>query len=212
MRVLSPELSPKVLHQAMHTLSNLIPDQHAQLYFATVDKAIQFHAATARTRPPAATTAGTPTVAATTPRVGSSQISVPRQTSVPSSSSYSSLLSSIPSEVMAQESKASKRAKLMQSSATQQVQSTSTAKATLLSNVESISLSRRNQPSATDSTQMKRLGCIICKDSPPRNASVSPCGHICCEKCWEGWLRVKQECPMCRVRTALSDIARLRFA
>jgi hypothetical protein len=201
MRVLAPELSPKMLHQAMDTLGSLIPEQHSQLYSATVDKAIQFHAGTARTATSALPAAPAPRVVS-----GGTVPANPRQSSP-------SLLSSIPSEVMAQESKASKRAKMMQSSATQQVQSTSsTAKAALLSNVEGISLTRRSQSSSADSAQMKRLGCIICKESPPRNASVSPCGHVCCEKCWEGWLRVKLECPMCRVRTSPSDIARLRFA
>lgn len=194
MRVLAPELSPKMLQQAMNTLGSLIPEQHSQLYSVTVNKAVQFHAATARATPAGSSTDDT--------FVGNRM----------QKSSPSSLLSSIPSEVMAQESKASKRAKMMQSSATQQVQSSSTSKAALFTNVESISLSRRSNATAADSAQMKRLACIVCKESPPQNASVSPCGHICCEICWERCLRVKLECPMCRQRTALSDIARLRFA
>lgn len=153
-----------------------------------------------------------------------------------SSSSSPSVFSS---ELLAQESRASKRAKMMQSTATatttttsnQQSLSTSSSSSTpsssalarstiktLLSTVDSIKLSKDPTSSSNNSIQnnqqekLKKIMCIICTESPPKIACASPCGHICCEECWEKWLKVNSICPMCRVRTTRSDIARIRVA
>jgi hypothetical protein len=201
MRVLSPELGASQLQHAMGIFGTLMPTKHSQLYATIVDKAIQFHSAANAPRKP---TAIAPPPA---PMISGQQKS--------KTASGSSALAAILSTDMAQESRASKRAKMMQSTATatQAHSSSSSSAKALLSTVDGISLSRHPQPVSNSSTQqLKRLACIICKESPPREACASPCGHICCQQCWREWLRVKAECPMCRLRTTPSDIARIRVA
>lgn len=119
------------------------------------------------------------------------------------------------SQEIAQESRASKRAKLMQNSAIfqQQNQSTITPRTkglALLSTVESLQRSGTTQIS--DDSKLKSKSCNICQQSPPVVALVSSCGHICCQGCWNQWLRVKSICPVCRISLTSSDLAKLRVA
>jgi hypothetical protein len=196
MRVLSPELSPAQLQHSMEIFGNLIPARHSQLYATIVSKAVQFHSA----------------AAASAPRTAAPVVTLQQKPRTAPSA-----LAAVLSTDTAQESRASKRAKMMLSSASTSQQVHASSAKSLLSTVDGISLSRPPHPGPASATnpaqqQLKRLACIICKESPPREACASPCGHICCQKCWADWLKVKAECPMCRVRTAPSDIARIRVA
>jgi hypothetical protein len=41
------------------------------------------------------------------------------------------------------------------------------------------------------------FACSVCKEKLLKPCAAS-CGHICCEKCWLQWLKVKSTCPICR--------------
>jgi hypothetical protein len=42
--------------------------------------------------------------------------------------------------------------------------------------------------------------CTVCQE-PYRDPHVARvCGHMCCLECWENWLKMKLECPMCKAK------------
>lgn len=54
----------------------------------------------------------------------------------------------------------------------------------------------------------ERLQCTICREIA-QVPCAAKCGHICCEKCWQQWLKVKQICPFCRAPASQSTLARV---
>ncbi|EGC38094.1 hypothetical protein DICPUDRAFT_24770, partial [Dictyostelium purpureum] len=46
--------------------------------------------------------------------------------------------------------------------------------------------------------------CPICQ-SAYDNPYYSPCNHVCCYECWNQWLSLKLECPVCRERTRVKQ-------
>lgn len=38
--------------------------------------------------------------------------------------------------------------------------------------------------------------CPVCS-APPTNPKTSPCDHVCCEACWDDWLRENKTCLVC---------------
>lgn len=53
-----------------------------------------------------------------------------------------------------------------------------------------------------------KSGCPVCKD-PISNGYVAKCGHACCFVCWNSWLQIKLECPLCGHRTRIPQLKRV---
>lgn len=53
--------------------------------------------------------------------------------------------------------------------------------------------------------------CIMCKQKPLNSHASARCGHIACHACWDRWLIVNESCPVCRERTRLANLVKVRF-
>ncbi|EFA76517.1 hypothetical protein PPL_10285 [Heterostelium album PN500] len=62
-----------------------------------------------------------------------------------------------------------------------------------------------NSSTTTTRNNSGQLYCPICQCIPV-NGHVSLCGHVCCWDCWNQWLSLKLECPICREKTRLKQI------
>lgn len=64
-------------------------------------------------------------------------------------------------------------------------------------------LDRTSKPAVT-----KKLLCIVCKDVATLPCAAK-CGHVCCQKCWMQWLKVKATCPLCREPASQQSITHI---
>lgn len=62
-----------------------------------------------------------------------------------------------------------------------------------------------SMPRVTGGITSPSPGCPVCKD-PINNGYVAKCGHTCCFSCWNSWLQIKLECPLCRHRTRIPQL------
>ena len=54
-----------------------------------------------------------------------------------------------------------------------------------------------NMEDTEDQIEMIETGCEVCYQMKEEIVR-SPCNHRCCPKCWQEWLRKKEQCPFCR--------------
>lgn len=52
--------------------------------------------------------------------------------------------------------------------------------------------------------------CTICRETLKPGAKLLPCGHIFDSQCLREWMRIKRECPICRVHLGLRTLAEQR--
>jgi len=69
---------------------------------------------------------------------------------------------------------------------------------------QQVSKSTSNDEPATS----KALKCIICQEVM-QSPFAARCGHIACQACWDSWLPLKLECPVCRVRVRQKQLTKL---
>ena len=53
------------------------------------------------------------------------------------------------------------------------------------------------------------LSCVICYERD-KQFSVSKCGHVCCQECWEIRLRELLECPVCKDKVRPKTLVRIQ--
>jgi len=70
-------------------------------------------------------------------------------------------------------------------------------------------LAKNNPPSLQPMTATAQQDpCPICRERPDKPFRAK-CGHVCCFACWSSWLANTLECPICRLRTRLSQLAKI---
>ena len=70
-------------------------------------------------------------------------------------------------------------------------------------------LARQSVQDASGPSRASESRCPICRESPIVKPFKAKCGHVCCFACWREWLGRCLECPLCRQRTRLSQLAKV---
>ena len=51
--------------------------------------------------------------------------------------------------------------------------------------------------------------CPVCCDSI-ENGVITPCNHVGCEDCFNAWIRKAKNCPMCKAKSTVQDLKKIR--
>lgn len=52
--------------------------------------------------------------------------------------------------------------------------------------------------------------CIVCRQLPKRPQVAAFCGHFACRACWDAWMVLKFECPVCRKKVRPNNLIELK--
>ncbi len=54
------------------------------------------------------------------------------------------------------------------------------------------------------------MECVVCY-ARDKTILASKCGHLACEDCWNNWLKIKLECPMCKKKVRQKQLIKLHL-
>jgi len=61
----------------------------------------------------------------------------------------------------------------------------------------------------TEASLSLSMKCPVCFESEGKIFNAAPCGHICCNACWESLLKFKVECPVCKTKVRQKQLITL---
>jgi hypothetical protein len=67
---------------------------------------------------------------------------------------------------------------------------------------------RRETPTKADDDDT--ITCIICYEKRT-DLLAAKCGHLACQRCWDEWLKLKLECPVCKSRARKKHLTKIHL-